>query len=205
MKIPDQPQQVVQAENLDHFFSRELEGALHNQRVETSQATARYIVRTLCRFSRSERFYESTGSGQDLKPLAMIYADAVNSPTPRQRHRSFRRLGDVALFIAGLFSHSLNRKPVGLDYYLAMGGGAYAHLSASALSGRDVFAELSEKFEAFVNALAELSIDANFNRTSDLLENYDLWLRTGSKRASRRLLRAGIQPTWSATDSHYRH
>jgi hypothetical protein len=200
--MPSQSQHLVQAKNLDHFFSRELADALHNQRVKTRQETLRYIVQILCRFTRSEQFHDSTDGTTDLKPLAMIYADAVYSSTPRQRHKALRRLGDVALFIAGLFSQSLNRKTVGLDYYVAMGENAYAHLSACGISDGEVFRELSEKFEAVTNALAELSINANFNRNSDLLHNYDLWLRTGNVRAARRLINAGITPTGNVTSRH---
>lgn len=194
--MSDMSKRVVQAENLDQFFSRELEDALQLQHVATSEATSRYIVGTLCKFARSERFFESHDGEAELKPLAMIYADAVHSRTLRQRQRALRRLGDVALFIAGVFSRSLRRKAVGRDYYMAMGGGAYAHLSACGISNRDVFGELSEKFELFVNALSELSIDAQFNQDGDLLEHYDAWLRTASARSHQRLVRAGIRPNW---------
>jgi len=39
-----------------------------------------------------------------------------------------QRLGDTALFIAGVFADSLNRKLVDVDYYVAMGGTAYAQV-----------------------------------------------------------------------------
>jgi hypothetical protein len=109
----------------------------------------------------------------------------------------------VALFISGLFSNSLNRKLVDVDYYIAMGGGAYGQLSSSLTRTAHetalarVFDELSAKFQELVDALAEVGEDANFSNDSDLLRSYELWVRTGSTRAEQQLRRRGIHPSRS--------
>jgi hypothetical protein len=192
---------VLTSRSVEEFFQDALASALHNQQTQASPRTVEYVVNVLTVFARSDRLYEKTEAGIGLKPLALIYADAVYSADPLRRAEALRRLGDVALFISGLFSHSLNRKLVDVDYYMAMGGGAYSELSTARAPGRQmgvpstVFAELAQKFSRFVDALAEVGQDASFNTDSDLLRTYELWMRTGSRRAASVLRRAGITPT----------
>lgn len=194
-------ERVLTSRSVEDFFDGALRSALGNQRIEATPETVNYVVKVLCAFSRSDRFYEQTEHGYGLRPLALLYADAAFSTDTTKRFHALQRLGDVALFIAGLFSHSLNRKLVDVDYYVAMGGSAYGALSCAptarprGAARSAVFAELSDKFAEFVDALAEVGQDANFNNDSDLLRSYELWLRTGSRRAARQLRRAGIHPT----------
>ena len=203
-------EQVITSASVEDYFHEALNSALDNQGIETTPDAVGYVVNLLCGFARSERLYEHTGDGYGLKPLAMVYADAAFSSNAAERRQALRRLGDVALFISGLFSHSLRRKLVDVDYYVAMGGSAYGLLSnASSRSPRSaalspVFAELSQKFTDFVDALAEVGEDANFAGDSDLLRSYELWLHTGSRRAARQLRRAGIHPSEN-TVSRSRH
>ena len=193
-------EQVITSTSVGDFFHRALSSALLNQHIEATPHTVHYVVHLLSDFSRSDRLYEKTEDGYGLKPLAMLYADAVYSSDPGESRQALRRLGDVALFIAGLFSHSLNRTLVDVDYYVAMGGGAYAQLSSPGPHGATmspVFEELSGKFAHFVDALAEVGKDANFNNDSDLLRSYENWLRTGNNRAAQHLRREGIEPSAS--------
>lgn len=188
---------VITSTNVGEYFHHALNSALSNQQIDATADTIHYVVHLLADFSRSERLYENTEHGYGLKPLALIYAEAVYSTNPSERRLALRRLGDVALFICGLFSHSLNRAMVDLDYYVAMGGGAYAELSGRAVQPNalaPVFGELSNKFTDFVDALAEVGEDANFSNDSNLLRSYENWLQTGSKRAARQLRHAGIEP-----------
>jgi hypothetical protein len=55
-----------------------------------------------------------------------------------------------------------------------------------------IFDELSHKFAEFVAALAHVSDAAALHSNSDILKLYDLWLRTGSRRAESRLHELGI-------------
>ena len=196
-------ERVITSTSVGDFFHRALNSALLNQHIDATPHTVHYLVHLLSDFSRSDRLYEKTEHGYGLKPLALLYADAVYSTDAGERRYALRRLGDVALFIAGLFSHSLSSKAVGVDYYVAMGGGAYAELSFAGAHGArgaslsPVFEELSDKFTHFVDALAEVGKDANFNNDSDLLRSYENWLRTGSERAARHLRREGIEPSKS--------
>lgn len=198
---------VITSHSVEEFFQDALQTALTEQRTTASPDTVDYVVNVLTVFSRSDRFYEQTDDGYGLRPLAMLYADAVYCQDPAGRADALKRLGDVALFLCGLFSHSFNRKLVDVDYYMAMGGNAYSALAtartprARAGVNARTFAELAEKFGHFAEALAEVSRDASFNNDSDLLRTYDLWLRTGSRRAANVLRRAGITPGRFGTDA----
>jgi hypothetical protein len=87
-----------------------------------------------------------------------------------------------------------------VDYYAAMGGNAYACLAdATRCSYRGqtlsmVFAELSEKFPALVDVLAETNENCLQAGARDVLRLYELWLKTGSRRAGRCLRQNGILP-----------
>ncbi len=182
------------------FFQTSIAEAMSRQRVRADDDTTHYLVSLLTHFIQADNLYEETTDGPALRPLAFLYADAVHSLNPLERRAALRRLGDVALFIAGFFADSLDRKAVDVDYYIAMGGGAYGHL-AEDLDGTPrgralcpVYRELAAKFTPFVDVLGEISesIQARDQRT--LLRLYELWLRTGSPRLARRLREHGIEP-----------
>jgi hypothetical protein len=130
-----------------------------------------------------------------------MLTEALEAPTPGDRHRGLQRLGDVSLFIAGFFSQSFARKLVDIDYHIAMGGRAYGTLAEScgrgtwgrALGG--VFAELAVKFQRLVDALNEVSEMSHRHSDSDVLRQYEIWLKTGSPRARDILQRLGVVPT----------
>jgi len=67
-----------------------------------------------------------------------------------------------------------------------------------------VYNELSSKFVAFVDILGEVSEGASCKNDIDVLRQYEIWLRTGSTRAARRLRAAGIHPITNAS-SRLRH
>ncbi|MCB1739358.1 MAG: hypothetical protein KDK91_03250 [Gammaproteobacteria bacterium] len=181
------------------FFHKQLDEALSNQRLDTTPEAVSYVVDLLARFSRTDQLFQRSSGSYGLKPLALHYAEAVQSSTTQEREDALRKLGDVALFISGLFAQSLSRKLVDVDYYIAMGGGAYSCLAnGAARRGREavgaVFAELAQKFPGFVEALAEIGDATHLASDKDLLRSYEIWLRTGSPRAARLLGRAGILP-----------
>ena len=189
--------------NLVEYFQSSIDEALDHQSIDVEPETAHYLVQLLSFFSRSENFYERTPEGYQLKPLALMYADAAQEGSIDGRYQAFRRLGDVSLFICGVFSDSLSRKVVDVDYYTAMGETAYASVSDElnksplrALS--DVFAELSTKFRDCADVLAEVSDHDPAGNDRDTLRLYDVWLRTGSQRALKQLQALGIHPMETA-------
>lgn len=207
MKLEDEPGRplVTTTTSVREYFEDALHSAMDRQRMVADSATVHYVVELLTVFTRTEELFEKSSEGTTLKPLAAIYTDALQAPSPGCRHEALRRLGDTALFISGIFADSLNRKLVDVDYYIAMGGNAYGHLSEttparqrdSALS--EIFAELAAKFPDFVDVLGELSDSTQLSSGRDILRLYEIWLRTGSQRAARRLREAGIQPCEAVT------
>ncbi len=196
--------------NMQEFFAHSLANALDNQNVQADTDTVHYLVNLLADYARADVLFLQTLDGPTLQPLASLYAEALDAPSAAERIRILRRLGDVALFIAGIFSDSLNRSLVDVDYYIAMGGGAYNELSDCAQISRrirpfgSIFRELAAKFQAFVDVLGEVTEGTHLSSNSDVLRLYEVWVRTGSERAAKRLRGLGIEPL-HGTVSRSRH
>ena len=175
-------------------------GSRARQGVRAEDHTAHYVVNLLTLFARSEALYEKTQAGIGLKPLALMLAEAAETPNPQERVFVLQRIGDVSLFIAGFFSESLARHVVDIDYYVHMGGGAYNSLSEQVRGtprGQafgTVFTELAQKFQNFVDVLNDVRDETESNDDQDVLRLYEIWLRTGSKRAERLLRALGVEP-----------
>jgi hypothetical protein len=187
-------------QNLRDFFRESIDIAIQKQGVDVNTHTSHYVVNLLTLFARSERFYEDDGERIGLKPLALMMADAADASTVEQRSMSLQRLGDVALFTAGFFADSLAYRPVDIDYYIRMGGTAYGSLSdeiKGTTRGRalvDVYRELARKFQVLVDVLHEVRDGARQSTDVYVLRTYEIWLRTGSKRAAGLLLQHGVVP-----------
>ncbi len=201
---------LITSTNIREYFQESVVSALDNQHIEAETGTICYIVNLLTEFSRTECFIDHAEGRIGLKPLAFLYGEAVEASGSEQRNRAYRRLGDIALFIAGVFADSLNRKLVDVDYYVAMGGNAYSHLSdglRGSMSARmhgAVYEELAVKFVDFVDVLGEVSEQTHLESDTDVLRLYEVWVRTGSTRAARKLSEIGIQPAENNV-SHTQH
>jgi hypothetical protein len=191
---------VVPVHNLRDFFRESIDAAIEHQGVEVDVHASHYVVNLLTLFSRSESLYEDDGESYGIKPLALMMADAADAPTVTERNFSLQRIGDVALFISGFFADSLAHKLVDLDYYIYMGGNAYGSLSEEirgTARGRalaEVYRELARKFQIVVDVLNEVRDGARQSSDVDVLRTYEVWLRTGSKRAAELLKQNGVIP-----------
>ena len=129
-----------------------------------------------------------------------MLAEALDAPSAAARQRALQRLGDVSLFIAGFFARSFARKLIDIDYHIAMGGNAYGTLADSmqrSASGRAIgaiYAELAQKFQRLVDALNEVSEMSYVHSDADILRLYEIWMKTGSRRAHGLLNRLGVRP-----------
>ena len=151
-------------------------------------------------YSRSEHVFDQTADGMVRPALALLYKSALESQSSRERNLFLRRMGDLALFIAGLFADSLRRGPVDVDYYIAMGGGAYGSLckapseSARSRALSEVFEDLACNFVHFVDLIGEVGEQARDDLERDISRLHELWRRTGSQRLERKLRDLGIAP-----------
>jgi len=191
---------VVPVHNLRDYFRESVDSAIDKQSVAVDPHAAHYVVNLLTLFSRSEDLYEDQGDVYGLRPLALLMADAADAPTAAERNFSLQRIGDVALFISGFFADSLAHKLVDIDYYIHMGGNAYGSLSdemRGTARGRalcDVYRELAQKFQVVVDVLNEVRDEARESSDLDVLRTYEIWLRTGSRRAAALLRQNGVVP-----------
>ena len=198
---------VVTATNLAEFFRGALRGALADQRLSVEEHTEHYVVNMLTVFARAERLYQSTPEGRRLVPLAEMLTEAFEAKSAAERDSALQRLGDISLFMAGLFTRGFARRLVDVDYYIAMGGRAYRTLASSLQHGRrrplaQVFAELGAKFQPLVDALGGIGDAAYVYTQRDVLRLYEIWLKTGSARARRLLRRLGIEAAPVAMRTH---
>ena len=191
---------LVPVASLEEFFRDSVDAAMATNKLVLNHHTSHYVVNLLTMFSRSEALYESTDDGLQLRPLAIMFADAVDAPTEAERNSILQRLGDVSLFMAGFFADGLQRAAVDMDYYVYMGGGAYHSLAThmrGTVKGRafcEVFSELADKFQDMVDVLNEVRESARADSDSNLLRIYELWMKTGSRRARRLLREGGVYP-----------
>ena len=193
-----QPGRVLAVENLTDYFRTSIGEAIARQGVDVDPHAAHYVVNLMTLYSRSEQLYEQQGETYGLRPLALMLADAADAASPDERNYCLRRIGDVSLFVAGFFADGLAKAAVDVDYYVRMGGSAYESLSEvvrGTVRGRlfaGVFHELAVKFQVLVDVLNEVR-DGNASEP-DLPRTYEVWLRTGSRRAERLLREHDVLP-----------
>ncbi len=190
---------LITAMNMNEYFNDAIQTAVAHQHLSRNDDTIVYIVNMLSHFSLSDNIYDGDESeGRSVKPLAFIYKDAVEANSDEERIQCLRKLGDVALFIAGFYSESLNRSMVGINYFASMGGNAYSSLadnvqrSAYYKAFGEVFSDLAEHFMAYVDVLMEVRDSTEVKQPSSILCLYESWLSTGSDYARKRLQENGI-------------
>jgi hypothetical protein len=197
---------LILSTDLGEFFRSEVSQARSDLGLELTELTEYYVVNLLCDFSRRTDTQPEPGG----EPLALMYKRALEAP-PAQRLQILKGLGDLALYVSGFFAEMIEKSLVDIDYYVSMGGQAYAN--ASTLVGRtargDQFAELydqlAKRFTELVDLLAQIS-DRNRGATpasADLLKLYDRWARTGSARIRKLLIEKGLVPPSDDPSTEY--
>jgi len=191
---------VMPVRNLQDYFRRSIDSVIAEQGVDVDPHATHYVVNMMTLFSRSEDFYDDDGEVFGIRPLALMLADAADAPTPDQRNLMLRRIGDVTLFVAGFFVDTLRDKAVDVDYYTHMGENAYSSLSAEVRGTfhgnafADIYLELATKFRIITDVLNEMRDNEEGRSEKDLLRMYELWRKTGSRRAEKILRKQGIVP-----------
>ena len=204
MSDQEHSERVVPVQNLTEYFRSSVETAIDNQQVSVDPHTAYYVVNLLTLFARSEEFYEDHGESYGIRPLALMMADAADARDAAERKFSLQRIGDVALFVSGFFADSLADKIVDIDYYIHMGGNAYSSLADEIRGTKrgeafaDVYRELAIKFQLLVDVLHEVRDGARSESDLNVMRTYEVWLKTGSRRAAAILRQQGIVPIGTA-------
>ncbi|MFC1579068.1 hypothetical protein ACFL3Y_01620, partial [Pseudomonadota bacterium] len=180
--------------SLSEYFREQL--AIHSRGLEPPprEDTRWYLGNLLVRFCRSEDFFAYEEGRFDLRPLALLYSDALEAPNEYQRCQLLQQLGDLSLFVAALFPENYTRRGIRQDYLVGMGCGAYDYLADNARQGRHVFSELAAGFSVMLELVANACDADQELANEDILALYERWRATGSPRARRRLEAVGIYP-----------
>jgi len=152
-------ERVIQAGPLAAYFHDAVQTAAGEQHLGADEATLHYVASLLCRYARSEQLFDYAQQRLHLRPLALLYGEALEAHGHRERCLWLQRLGDLALFCGGLFSGRLSRHFHDLDYCVAMGGNAYGYLGQAATRPGEqaqaaVFGQLALHFGHFVELVA---------------------------------------------------
>lgn len=200
MSSTDVEQAVIPVSDLKAYFIDSLHRAAKSQQAPADEAVVVYLGDLLVAYARAEHLYDHTDDGLVRRPLVDLYRMALETDSPRERQLCLQRLGDLALFVAGILPESLERSLVDVDYYISMGANAYGYLGD--LGERDrrsraqagLFHSLSANFVHFVDLLNHIVEQAHNGLGHDMLRLHELWARTGSRRLQRRLLALGMTP-----------
>jgi hypothetical protein len=188
---------LVRAQTPVEFFKEQVEAVCERQHLQAQPLTSYYVVSLLSEFTHLGNALAGDAVGS-AEALGVKLLRALHSGGSMQR-LGLKQVGDASLFISGFFSDSLRRSLVDIDYYISLGGYAYRSLGTSDDTLSPIFAELSDKFLAFVDVLSEISARTQLTNDSDVLRLYEKWLRTGSRHNGDLLAERGIVPNPSIT------
>lgn len=203
-----QHSRVVPVHDLRDYFRTSIDDVIERHGVDLDPHATHYVVNLITLFARSEELYEDDGETYGLRPLAAMLADAADAPSPDYRTQTLQRIGDVAMFISGFFIESLENKAVDVDYYIYMGENAYGSLSEEVRGTfrgnvfADVYRELACKFPTVIDVLNEVRDGAGHESDANLLRTYEIWMKTGSRRAENLLRQQGVVPITAAKKRH---
>ncbi|MFK7996267.1 MAG: hypothetical protein AB8B87_19165 [Granulosicoccus sp.] len=182
--------------SLQFFFKERIESAVEKHSINGNEDTLWYLTQLLCNYSRTSSFLDSNGTRAALTPLAEYYRQAIESVSAYERRQLLQRLGDVAMVVSGLFSGALNRKAVGVDYYISMGEAAYSTLadesphSSRERSLQGIFEALANDFSDYVVALSEVPVKPD--EPKDLMTLIDDWQVNKHPTVARKLRSQGV-------------
>jgi hypothetical protein len=167
-----------------YFYDRTRDAQVE-VRPDLSQDTVLYLARLLTERARADL------PTLPERTLAELYGRAVHA-SPNEQARAYRELGDRALYQLSCFRESLQRGPVGPNYYRDMGASAYHRVDQvfkrwfSDAFGH-VFHELAETFTDCVELLTVVHERHVDDDTTTVMRLFEEWRRTGSEEAAKRL------------------
>jgi hypothetical protein len=193
---------IVAARSVSHFFFEAVEDAMRLQRVDATAGAMRYLVALLTDFVHPDRLAEETLE----RPLTLLFDEAVNAPDQADRFQRLRTIGDGVLYGCGFFQDHFEARGVDAKYVRGLGTRAYGEAGSmlrrgperQESAGPDLFAELSENFDAFVGVVtdvADATVASGVESSRGLLKVYERWLKTGSDRLASALTSRGVMPT----------
>jgi len=189
----DQPQLPITETSLSSYFSKRLTRYARRFRPPPHEDTCWYLGSLLERFGRSDLLFAYQNGEMTLRPLALLYSDAIEADNSRQRCLMLQQLGDMALFLGALFPQRFTRHGILQDYFIGMGGSAYDYLADNASANRHIFAELANTFTRMLEMVANACSRTQRLTTEEVLALYQRWLSTGDPVIEDQLRALGIE------------
>ncbi len=177
------------------YFVHAVEMAFNERQFRTFPSAQSYLVKLLEYYvPAGNLFDEVDDSGRRRRAtLAETYLKAMNAE-PALRTDMLKKLADRALYVAGFFSDSLQRKLVDVDYYQEMGMTAYnvlADTSREDMTAK-VYREYATKFLRFTEILSTIALQSRVQDEANIMRLYETYAKTGSDMAREKLLERGL-------------
>ncbi len=180
----------------EEHFSEVVKEACAHRHVKTQPHIEAYLVQLLKYYLDPRNLHGSLIEDSAEKPpetFAEMYLQAINSEMTKKKEL-MRSLADKALYLTGIFSDSLQRKVVDLDYYVEIGSAAYSNLHSWTRQDTlaTVYSTFSKRFQEYVEVLNYISEKSTVQSDQNVLRLYDRYLRTGSDLAREKLTELGV-------------
>ena len=188
----EQQQLPITETSLSSYFSKRLTRYAKRFRPPPHEDTCWYLGSLLERFGRSEELFAYQDGQMTLRPLALLYSDAIEANNDRERCLLLQQLGDLALFLGALFPERFTRHGILQDYFIGMGGSAYDYLADNAKSNRHIFAEMANTFTRMLEMVANACSHKQSLTTDEVLTLYQRWLSTSDPVIENQLRALGI-------------
>ena len=189
----DTQQLAITETSLSSYFSKRLTRYARRFRPPPHEDTCWYLGNLLERFSCSEQLFAYQDGQMTLRPLALLYSDAIEAENTRERCLLLQQLGDMALFLGALFPERFTRHGILQDYFIGMGGSAYDYLADNARTNRHIFAELANTFTRMLEMVANACSRNHKLSTEEVLALYQRWLGTRDPIIQNQLRALGIE------------
>jgi hypothetical protein len=183
----------------DDFFKDLVRQGFAQRKIQTYPHVESYLVNLLQHYLDAKNLFDPDydESGKKIpKTLAEMYLHANNTDDQAHKVELLKKLGDRSLYMSGFFGDSLQRKVVDVDYYVNMGGVAYATLASCVREDTSavVYSTMSRRFIDFVDVLTHISHNSLIKSNESILRLYDRYLTTGSELAREKLAEMGVLP-----------
>lgn len=193
---------ILPASSVSGFFGEVVEDAMKARRVEATDGATRYLVALLTDYAHPREDAEDALE----RPLTLLLDEALHAMEPAERFQRLRVIGDGVLYGCGFFGDHFEARGVDPKYLYGLGTRAYGAASSMLRLGQDdarpdLFGELAQKFDVFVEVVAEVAdatIAMGTASSKGLLRIYERWLKTGSERLASALTSRGVMPTRGA-------
>lgn len=179
------------------FFRDLVRKGFERRKLDTFPHVESYVVQLLQHYLDARNLFdpEFDETGRRIpKTLAEMYLTANNAEDQHIKVELLKKLGDRSLYMSGFFGDSLQRKLVDVDYYVNMGGVAYATLASCVREDTSarIYETISKRFIEFVDVLTYISHSSFIKSNESVLRLYDRYLTTGSELAREKLHEMGV-------------